>query len=204
MKNLLIVLFIFSFAAHSAVIPDSFSVDFDQTHESLNKRRKTVSRVRLDYKFPSQIVLETDGDTKTMYMSNGKKSWYYTSPFIPEEQGEVIVQKKVDLGLLKFFDSLKKGLKKNEYFTYSFNARKLTFEFTPKGVTDLSLDSAVFHAKNSTKLDDLSLNDFEKIVLNKSNKKSLELVIKKVKENEKFSSRHFYFKAPKNTKVVQR
>lgn len=204
MKNLILILLITSFSAYSAVIPDSFRVDFDQVHQSLTKKRKTATGVKLDYKYPSQIVYETSGVNKTKYVSNGKKSWYYTSPFMPEEQGEVIVQSKVDMGLLRFFDSLKKGLKKNKYFTYTYNARKLTFDFTQKGMTDFSLDSIVFHVKKSKKLDDLSLNDFEKIVLNKTNKKSTELSIKKVEENKKFSSRHFYFKAPKNTKVVQR
>ena len=58
------------------------------------------------------------------------------------------------------------------------------------------------HAKSSW--DDLTLKDFEKIVLNKTNKKTLELHIKKVDESKKFSSRHFYFKPPQNTKVVKR
>lgn len=204
MKNLILILLFVSFNAYSSVIPDSFSVDFDQVHKSLTKKRKTATGVRLDYKYPSQIIYETNGVNKTKYVSNGEKSWYYTSPFIPDEQGEVVVQNKVDLGLLKFFDSLKKGLKKNQYFKYTYNARKLTFDFTQKGMTDFSLDSIVFHVKNSTRLDELNLSDFEKIVLNKTNKKSTELIIRKVEENKKFSSRHFYFKTPKNTKVVQR
>ena len=66
------------------------------------------------------------------------------------------------------------------------------------------MDSAVFHAKSSKKLDKLTLNDFEKITLNKTNKKIVELVIKKVEENKKFTSRHFIFKTPKNTKIVNR
>ena len=202
--RLLIVIFLFWGTACAAVLPSSFRVEFEQIHKSVLRKRKQVSQVSLDYKFPSQIILETQGQTETRYVSNGKTSWYYTAPFIPDEQGEVIVQNKVDLGLLKFFDSLKKGLKKNDYFQFNYHGRKLTFEFTPKGIQDLSLSSAVFHAKNSKKLDDLTLKDFEKIVLNKTNKKTLELIIKKVDESKKFNSRHFYFKPPKNTKVVKR
>ena len=57
---------------------------------------------------------------------------------MPTEQGEVVVQKNSDFALLKFFDSLKKALKKNDYFTYTYNARKLHFDFTPKGIRELS------------------------------------------------------------------
>lgn len=186
----------------AALMPNSFHMEFEQVHESLLKKKKKVTKVSLDYKYPSKIVLKTG--LETIYTSNGSKSWYYTAPFIPTEQGEVVVQNKVELGLLKFFDSLKNGLTKNDYFDYELKGSELIFHFKEKGISELSLERAIFLTKEKKTADKLELSDFIQIKLMKANERAIVLNIKEIDTKRDFPNKHFIFSPPKNTKTIQR
>lgn len=193
---------LFSTCIFAGLVPDSFTMKLEQVHKSLLTKKEKKTDVRIQYLYPRHIILESGKET--VYVSNGRKSWYYTAPFMPEEQGELVVRKQVDLGLLKFFDSMRDGIEKNPFFTYKQVSNKLIFTFSTNGIRQLSLKEAVFISKKIKAPKSLKLSDFTEIILTKSNQKKTFFRIKSVDNKRKLSSHNFHFRAPENTKVIYR
>lgn len=188
--------------AMGGIIPKSFKMELTQIHKSLLKKKNKKTNVFLDYQYPSRFILNSENET--MYTNNGKKSWFYKAPFIEGEEGEVVIQKNSQLGLLRFFDSLQRGFEKSKYFSYKLTDKKLSFIFNKKGIEVLNLKQMDFYIKKPKKISMLKIDDVLEMVMVKSNGQKTRLLIKSVKKDIPFKYSHFNFKIPPHTKIIKR
>ena len=185
------------FANSKTFLPNTFRADFEQVIKSTVSKKTKVTTGYLEYEYPGKFRfenLEPELD-KLTFVSNSKKTWYYTPPFFGEP-GELKVSKSNSLS--KFFDSLKKGLVSNKnYKVFSLkNGKRL--EFSKKKVKDMGILSAelIFASPKSTSFDEL-----KSIILVKTDKSRTKLNFKKIKSGLVFKKDNFTFVVPKNTRV---
>lgn len=196
----LIVLFLFTNLAMAEFLPSSFSANFTQEYISSLKGKVKKGNGSIEYKFPGNIRFETSNPTHVLYVTNGKKSWYYSFPFIEGEEGELTESNSSDgSGLFtKFFDSLKNGLKANSLYDVKQEGEAYTLIFTKKSSSEVGMKKAklIF---TSAKAEFSNLNSIEIEFLD--GKKST-MKLSDLKLNPNFDGAKFNFVAPPKTKIV--
>jgi outer membrane lipoprotein-sorting protein len=185
----------------STFLPSSFKAVLEQQHVSeLSGKVKKTPGV-LEYKYPGMLRFELNDSQKSIFVSNKKKSWYYTPPFKAGEKGNVRVQSSENLFLTRFFDALKKGLTSNKLYDVKKKKSEIEIIFKDNVQNSLGLKKAIFkNVKNPNGVK--SFSELKKMVLVRSDSKEVTLVFKQFDEKAKFKKSHFVFSVPENTKVI--
>lgn len=191
-----------SFAAKKKVrfLPESFKAVFKQTYRSQLSGTLKSSSGKIDYKFPGHIRFETKKPDNIVFVSNKLKTWYYTAPFFKGEKGELSIQGASKNILTKFFDALNNGLNSNEIYKIIKvkNTYKMVFNKKPKKEIGIIEATLFFKGK------DAKFSSLKELALTYIDKKKVRLTLSKMKTNPKFKKNHFFFVAPKNTKIMRR
>ena len=149
MKKIVGIVWLLSFiqAQATSFLPSSFKARFTQEYVSSLRREKRTSHGAIHYSYPGHIRFSVDGKQKIAFVSNAKKSWYYTAPFIEGEPGELITsgggagQKQNPYARL--FDILRQGLVDNRYYKISKKSKKMaTLTFTQAGANATQIKNA--------------------------------------------------------------
>ena len=154
----------------------------------------------IDYKFPSNIRFETSTPSQIIFVSNGKRSWYYRAPFIEGEEGEVTESKAQDGSsvYIKFFDSLKNGLLANPLYDVKNAGDGMhVITFKAKTAKEFGIKEAVL-TFNSIK--DKDFSQLKKIDLLFLDGKKSTLRFMDLKVNPGFDALKFNFVAPPKTR----
>ena len=109
MKFLLLTIF-FLTSVEAAFVPKSFVATFEQKYQSRLSKKWKKSRGVLSYLFPGMIKLEVNYPERELIISNPKKTWIYTPPFIDGEKGQIIIKETKTFSPAKFFDFMREGL----------------------------------------------------------------------------------------------
>lgn len=205
MKTLLLILLIVFCQANSfasSFLPESFSANFEESYISAVNGKEKKSFGKIDYRYPSHIRFEKISPDSSTFVSNPQKSWYYVPPFVKGEKGEVTIQESNKLVLTKFLDSLKNGVENNKLFTHKYNKNELILTFTKAIQKDMNLKEATLIAGSDAKKA-TSMKEFERLVLIYNDGRRVNLKFTDLKEETKFSPKHFEFDIPSNTKVSE-
>ncbi|MBL7663689.1 MAG: hypothetical protein JNM93_01050 [Bacteriovoracaceae bacterium] len=204
MKYLLLI-FLQS-VCYAEFLPRSFQAEFEQQIVSAVTGKVKKTQGTLEYMFPSQLKFEIftpDKKLSSAFYSNKSKSSLYTPPFVEGEAGNLIVQSSEKLFLSRFFDSMSHGLKNNELYDVKLDKNSLELIFKEKMQERIGIARAIFeNVANPQKVHSLSELKELKIIL--SDSKEVKLVFTNFKTGMKFTSEHFVFKAPKNTKISEK
>lgn len=199
-KLVLLICFISSINVFSAeFLPNTFSASFDQEYVSTLKGKIKKGHGQIEYKFPGNIRFETNQPSHVLFVTNGKKSWYYSFPFIEGEQGELTesTNKENNGAFTKFFDSLKNGLVANKYYIVQKNANDALLIFDEKSNKAIGIKTAkILFANNKN-----DFNSIQSIELNYLDGKTSTMKLSNIQSNPKFDEAHFIFKTPQNTKI---
>ncbi len=207
MKLILTVSIYFSFlvggghdlsARTTSFLPKSFNADFSQVIKSSVTGVEKKMKGRIDYRYPGHLWFEATHPDKIIFVSNPKKSWYYIAPWDDEEPGELTISVTNKNSLVKFFDLLKKGMKSNKHYSVSKKDKGMDLVLSKENQKGIGILSAYleFNGENSFK-------NISNVVLTKSDKSKVRLLLNKIVINPGFKKGHFVFKAPKNTRVSQ-
>jgi len=199
---LLFCLSLISFKSPAEFLPKSFSAKFTQEYLSSLKGKVKKGNGSVDYKYPSNLRFETNNPTHVLFISNGKKSWYYTFPFIEGEDGELTESNGKDgMGVfIKFFDALNMGLASNNLYTVLKNNLIAEIIFNEKSAAEIGIKRAKLNFKEK-KYEFSLINSIE---LEFMDGKKSTMALSEMKVNHAISDELFIFKAPKNTKLIKR
>lgn len=212
MKKIILATFLFSFSAllsaAESFLPQTFSADFEQTQISALSGKEKKSQGHLDYKFPGHIRFEVNKPDVIIFVSNPRKTWYYTAPFVAGEPGEVTVKPTGKLALSKFFDALKQGLKSNDLYSVKENDKDKDKDkdfnteliFSKKSQEELGIVSATLIF---TKKKEFSALSTIELLKNDKAKAKVKLVFSNMKINNELAKERFEFQAPPNTRSSQ-
>lgn len=197
-KILLITLLFINQSYAAAFIPDSFSASFEQVYKSALTGKEKRSKGTMDYKYPGSIKLVTSSPESLTYVSNEKKTWYYTPAFIESEPGQVTIQEATKNELTKFLDILRKGLLTNKLYKVTKNKKNDYFlNFTKDIAKDLGISKATLVFKNGK----AEFKNLKSVEMALASKKVKRLELSKIVEGPSFGKDHFVFEVPKNTKI---
>ena len=187
-----------SLAAES-FLPNNFKSAFVQVFKSKISGKERKSPGHLDYSYPGKIRFAVDDPSgKSLFVSNQRKSWYYTPPFIEGEKGEVTIRKSKNLALTKFFDSIKRGLKTNKLYKVESKGKAVLITFSKRSAKDLNMTRArlSFSQKNYV------FEELKSIEIFRKSGKKVKVILNNIKSNISFKQNHFDFVVPKNTTVI--
>lgn len=184
-----------------AFLPGSFSAEFEE-HLKSKSNKVSKSLGQLDYKFPSRIKVVKPEPENIIFVSNPKKTFYYTGPFIEGEPGELKISDSKNYPMARFFDVLMNGLKSNNNYKVLTSKKdplliKLVFE--QKFVRSVGIKAAKLHFNKS-----INFKNIKTIEIEYQKKSPITYTFKKIVKNKKFSKQHFVFTPPKNTKILER
>ncbi len=197
-KSILISLLFINQIYATAFIPDRFSASFEQVYKSALTGKEKRSKGTMDYSYPGSIRLETSSPESLTYVSNEKKTWYYTPAFIESEPGQVTIQEATKNELTKFLDILRKGLLTNKLYKVTKNKESNYFLTFTK---DISKDLGIVSAKLVFKDGKAIFKNLKVVEMVLDSKKVKKLELSKIIEGPKFGKDHFIFEVPKNTKI---
>lgn len=200
----------FAGASEVQFIPNTFQVNFEQTFTSVINNKVRNGKGLITYMYPGHLrleVLEPDSD-KSTYVSNLNQSWYYTPPFDSSEKGEVIVNKNSKMFIVRFFDTIRRGLKDNSlYRVKRSRGESYIVDFNKDAEKAVGVRSAVItFAKNAAsglKAEKSVLKNVEWLELTYIDNKKVKLKFLSYKDDLPLSTQNFDFKIPDNTKVVE-
>jgi len=179
-------------------VPSSFRVKFEQSFKSTISGKLNKSQGQLGYRYPGQFRFEVFSPDKSIFVSNGKKSWYYTPPFDKDEEGEVVEKNDPGPFLPEFFDALKKGLKSGSIFTVE---KKKDFY-----LITFSKDFSKKIGKSSTKLffstsNPTDISSLKEMVIVGTDNSEVHLVLSDFDEQPGSIESDFVFKIPPKTHI---
>ena len=209
MKYIAVIFLLLTFIQVQAksFLPSSFKARFTQEYVSSLRREKRTSQGVIHYQYPGHIRFSVEGKQqnkqKIAFVSNSKRSWYYTAPFIKGEPGELITsggsagQKQNPYARL--FDILRQGLVDNRYYKVSKKSKKSasTLTFTQAGVGATQIKSATIFFKGKKRFDKIG-----RIELVFADGKDFALNLSSIETNVKFKKGHFVFVPPPNTRQL--
>jgi outer membrane lipoprotein carrier protein len=193
---------VISFNTQAEFLPKSFSAKFTQEYLSSLKGKIKKGNGSVDYKYPSNLRFETNNPTHVLFISNGKKSWYYTYPFIDGEDGELTESNGKDgMGVfIKFFDALNMGLASNNLYTVLKNNTIAEIIFNEKSAGEIGIKRAKLNFKEKK----YEFSMITSIELEFLDGKKSTMALSEMKINSSIPDDFFIFKAPKNTKLIKR
>ena len=180
-----------------AFLPNQFRVNFVQKFESAVTGKTKQSKGIIEYQYPGKIHFKSEDPDPLTYMSNNKKSWYYTPPFIEGEKGEVRIIEK-NSTLTSFFDTLKKGIKSNDFYKVKRKGSRYDLIFSTEKSKELGVQAASLFSKY---LELRKFDHIQKIYLTYNSGKKVNLIFTDYSKPS-FKKKHFYFKIPSNTRVI--
>lgn len=198
MKLFILIACFFIVNTQAGFLPNSFRANYEQRILSTISGKEKISSGSIDYAFPGKIRIEYISPVKMTFVSNGKKSWYYTPPFDVKEKGEVTIQSSNVLHFTKIFDYLKHGLDKNEVYSVSKEKNEYVLTFNAKAKKDLSIENLRLEFSDVNN----KFSDLKQIILVHNDNKNVKLIFSNLLENVKFEKDLFDFIIPENTKVV--
>jgi outer membrane lipoprotein-sorting protein len=176
-------------------LPKKFSASFEQSYKSNLTGKVKRSWGKIQYEYPSRLRFVVDKPQKLIFVSNPKKTWYYTAPLIPGEKGDLSVSKTKKIVLSELFDALYDKSQKNDVFKLKNNSPTIVqLEFLPQKVKDIGIESAKLVFKN--KKDKDSFSNVQRIEIIDSTKKVVTLVFNDLKSIKKFPKDNFLFSEP--------
>ena len=187
----------------TSFLPSKFEAQFEQNFKSTLTGKIRKSNGTIKYKYPGNIRLEiSDQESSTLtYVNNSKKSWYYTPPFEPDGEGQVIIQEDHKFLMTHLFDALRNGLQNNKIYKIKKekNIHHLIFNTESSKKYGLKKASIIFKDKKPQQLE--YMQSLEIIYLDNKNVKFNFLSFKK---NTKILSKDFVFEVPKKTEVIKK
>ena len=182
-------------------LPQAFRVDYDKEYNSSVGKKLKKSAGTLEYQFPGKIVMEQKTPSKAIFVSDSKKTWYYTAPFVDTEQGEVIIRPAKGVLITKILDLLQKGLNSNKL--YKVEKKKKSYEvlFTENMKEELGGVEKLILTFNQGK--DVFLNVKKMRLIFSDNKSPENYKFSKFDTGVQYGKSHFEFKIPDNTKVSE-
>lgn len=199
-KILFTITLLVSFTLQAAEIPKQFKIQFQQKYKSKISNNVKSSDGFLVYAFPKKIRIEVSKPDQIVFVSNGKKSWYYRAPFIEGEPGEVVVNQGGDnLNLLaNFFDILQSGFADNDHFRTVKNGTKIELLFSAKFSQQMKMKSAELEFSDNS----FNLMKLKKMKLNYLEAESGNFEIQSI-QSATTDLKTFDFIIPPNTKVSE-
>ncbi len=197
------LVFFITLNCFAGFLPSSFQTHFVQKVMSEISGKIKESEGDLDYQYPGQIKFSVKKGGNSLFVSNKKKSWYYTPPFIEGEKGNVVIQNSSSLFLSKFFDSLKRGLIDNSFYSVSAGKGKVEIIFKQDIAGRIGVKKATF--PSNRKVNEIkSLRELKTMILTRLDDKEITLEFSTFKEDISFQKDHFVFVLPKGTIVSEK
>ncbi len=198
MKYLICLLVAFTHIAFGA--ETSFKINFEQSYKSKLTNKVKTSKGELKYSYPKKIRIDISNPDPIIFVSNGKKSWYYRAPFIEGEPGEVVInQGGENLNLLaNFFDLLQKGLKDNDQYKVQLADTEALLTFSDSYSKKFKMKKALLVFSDTKK----TFDKVQKMSLTYANDEVGEFSITSF-QHLPFEAKVFEFDIPKNTKISQ-
>jgi len=181
-----------------AFLPKSFSSEFKQIHISSLTGKEKVSWGTIEYLYPSKLRFEVNKPNKIIFVSNPRKSWYYTAPFIEGEPGELTIKPTGKMVLSRFFDMLAHGFKSNKQYTVKPHESGKRLIFTEKASREIGLREALLKFKKGHAM---SFSNLIGVELTYLEKKQVTIVLQNLKTNVTYKKNKFIFDPPPNTRI---
>lgn len=196
MKYLAVTIAVFYSFIAAAFLPASFRTQYNQEEKSITTGRIKKSEGSIEYRMPGHIRFEINKPNVVVFVGNPKKTWFYTSPAMEGEPGEVTISGGSTHPILKFFDILAKhGLEKNKSYTVARTSNAVDLDFEKAAQDDFGLKNAKLSF--SGKENFLSLKE---IAVTLSDGKTIRLQLSKLEANVALPSARFNFEIPANTR----
>lgn len=180
-----------------AFLPKSFEAQIEQEQKSSLSQTVRKSQGQMFYRYPAQMRLEIKGSDEVIFVTNGKRTWYYTGPFVEEEPGELTISDDGPNVMTKFFDSFSQGLVSNELYKVEKTPKKANVVFSEQMVKDLGIKSAEFLFKDES----YQFSKLDRINLLQEDGREIGISLKKLETDKTIDPSTFTFVAPANTKI---
>lgn len=200
MKLLLTLLLLpISVQASKSFFPNSFKSQFKEITISKISGKEKTSVGELEYLYPSNLKLVTED---LVFVTNGKKSFFYRPPFMEGEKGELKIHDGKKSDSTRFFDVLKNGLTNNKFYNVIKNKDHYELSFSPKASEKYGIDKIqlFFHDVAMKKP---TFEKTNKMSIVYKDKRAVDFMFANFKRDAKLSSENFVFEAPKNTNTIQ-
>lgn len=180
-----------------AFVPASFSVNYDSTEESYTGKDIKNSGT-IDYQFPKHLKVDTSTPFKSLLVINPEKAIKYEPDFSNEKlPGQMIESKNPGGHLTSLLDSLRDGIKSNDYYTVKAG-KKIVLEVKPTKQAELDAKEIILKTKFENK--PKSLKQVSQIIFIKVNGRKKMYQLNDFKEI-KFPANFFEFTPPAGTKI---
>jgi len=181
-------------------LPRTFRAKFQQKHISTLTGKEKVSSGVIEYQYPGNIRFEVKKPNHIIFVSNPKKTWYYTGASIEGEAGELTIKPTGKMVLSRFFDTLKQGLKSNKLYGVKKVNGKERLTFTPAAMKKMGIKEATLtFGKKGQRL----FKDLKQVDLLYKNKKKVTMILTEIKSNLRTRYKEFFFRPPPNTKIIK-
>jgi chaperone LolA len=179
---------------HSA---KSLEAEFTQvTFSKLTQTKKESSGV-ISLKMPDKFRWETlkPARDKNLFVSDGKKFWSYTPPFMDGEKGQVLEKKSSEIQSQLASQLLSGAFSKMKDAKFESLSANL-FRFTPKKGSAGTIEKIELTVEPKKSL-------IEKVKLIHENGNESEVSLSSIKLGEKFEDAYFRFAIPSGVEVIR-
>ncbi len=179
-------------------LPTSFHSAFTQEYVSKVSGKTVTTKGELSYLYPGHLRLEVKSPDEVLYISNPKKSWYYTPPFAKGEPGEVKISENPDNVLERFFNVLKNGLENNKSYTVAkgkTGGHVLTFK--EDAAKRLGIKEAVLFFEGSS----TEFSALNRLKIKDSEDQVKDFILTNLDASKKIEKSFFDFTPPENTRI---
>ncbi len=187
------LLLFYCFEAFSNYLPNSFNLTFEQKLKSSLSGKFILSKGSISYLRPNNIKIIMGKPDNIIFVSNGKKTWYYVPPFIEGEAGEVTISTGNDNILVNIFRLLNNGLSKNKIYNVTRLKQTVKLDFYSK---EFIVKDILLRFKGNKEFKNIFSMD-----INYRDKKQITLKFIKMTINNNIKKSDFIFNIPKNTRV---
>ena len=195
--TLLLVFFLSPTWANS-FFPNNFSFDFTEVIKSQITKEVTQSEGRLRYQKPNLLRIEKPSEFT--FVSNGKKEWFYTFPFISEEPGEVKVRAADKSLHSRLFEILDQGLITNKMYQIEKLAQSYLMTFSLDLQKELEIEKVELGFE---KIKTPKPEGMREMKLFFKDGRQVLLKIKSFNSAPTFTKEEFNFNIPPNTQVIE-
>lgn len=177
-----------------AFVPKSFQADFSNSYTSQVSGKEKTSSGTLSFMAPGNIRFEVTKPDKILFISNDKKSWYYTPAIIEGEPGDLKIGKPDPYHLLDFFKALDKGLTSGNDFDAKTDGLKSELVFKKHFSEKFKISAAELNFS-----DQVSFKTLTELRLTYADGKKLKINFSKVDTSVTLSKKDFTFEPPEKT-----
>lgn len=200
--KILLIGALYSFASFGSFLPKDFEANFTQTFISSLSKKEKITHGKIAYKHPTKLYFEITGAEPIIYISNEKKSWIYTPPFVDGERGSLRISDSSKHSFTKFFDALALGLVTNKLYSVRSAEKEALLEFSKEVAKQIGIAKAKLIFKTSIN-EKSTLKDVKKIIFNYLVKKpEVTLEFLSFEDQVILSDEKFNFSIPKNTEII--